>query len=79
MIKSVQPGTTETTFQFVAATLSNVEKGDKIPSLTFFKTKAVSYPGGDKFQPLDICEIDPRAGLYYLNNFSSILYYIYQY
>lgn len=31
------------------------------PQLTFFKTKAISFPGGDKFQPLSDCEIDPRA------------------
>ena len=29
--------------------------------MTFFKTKAISFPGGDKFQPLGDCEIDPRA------------------
>ena len=61
MIKSVPPGKSDTTFQFVIATVSNPKKGEKIPPLTFLKTKAVSYPGGDKFQPLDECEIDPRA------------------
>lgn len=62
MIKIVPPGKSETTFQFVAATLANPKKGEKIPTLLFKKTKAVSFPGGDKFQPLDECEIDPRAG-----------------
>lgn len=31
------------------------------PSVTFMKTKAVSFPGGEKFQPLSECEMDPRA------------------
>jgi hypothetical protein len=61
MIKRVEDGESQITFQFVAATTANVLKGEKIPELTFFKTKAVSYPGGDKFQALDECEIDPRG------------------
>jgi len=36
-------------------------KTTDIPSLTFFKTKARSYPGGEKFKALGECEIDPRA------------------
>ena len=62
MIKTVPPGKSEAVFQFVAATLANPKKGEKIPPLVFSKTKAVSFPGGEKFQPLDECEIDPRAG-----------------
>jgi hypothetical protein len=62
MIKSVPPGKSDAVFQFVAATLANPKKGEKIPLLAFTKTKAVSFPGGAKFQPLDECEIDPRAG-----------------
>ena len=29
--------------------------------LTFFKTKAVAFPGGDRFKALTECEVDPRA------------------
>lgn len=60
MIKSVSPGESEIMYQFVAA-ISGDPKEEALPELTFMKTKAVSYPGGDKFKPLDECEIDPRA------------------
>lgn len=60
MIKSVKPGTSKVKFQFVAAFVQDPSK-EQLPSLTFFKTKAISFPGGDKFKPLDECEIDPRA------------------
>eukprot|EP01038_Epipyxis_sp_PR26KG_P012190 gene12190-16330_t len=60
MIKSVPPGTSHITYQFVAA-ISNDPKKSTIPTLTFFKTKAIGFPGGSKFKPLGICEIDPRA------------------
>ena len=60
MIKSVEPGDSTVTYQFVAAVSTNPKKED-IPKITFFKTKATSYPGGNKFQPLGECEMDPRA------------------
>ena len=60
MIKEIPPGKSSVTYQFVAAVSAN-PKTEPIPKLTFLKTKAVSYPGGDKFKPLDECEIDPRA------------------
>ena len=60
-IKSVPSGESHVSFQFVAAVTANVPKGDPMPGLTFVSTKAVSYPGGAKFKPLDICEIDPRG------------------
>ena len=47
MIKSVPPGESKVTFQFVAAVVKNPAK-EPIPGLTFFKTKAVSFPGGDR-------------------------------
>ena len=61
MIKTVQPGSSKVSFQFVAATTANTAKGEPLPGLVFFNTKAVSYPGGAKFKALDPCEIDPRA------------------
>jgi len=60
MIKTVPPGLSRQTYQFVAA-ISADPKKESIPKLTFFKQKAISFPGGDKFKPLDICEIDARA------------------
>jgi hypothetical protein len=60
MIKSVPVGSNRVKFQFVAAFVQDPKK-EALPSLTFFKTKAISFPGGDKFKPLDECEIDPRA------------------
>ena len=60
MIKFVPPGESNVKFQFVAA-ISQDPKKEALPGITFFKTKAVSYPGGDKFKPLDDCEIDPRS------------------
>ena len=59
MIKSVEPGDSTITYQFVAA-VSTDPKKEEIPKITFFKTKATSYPGGSKFQPLGECEMDPR-------------------
>jgi hypothetical protein len=59
MIKEIPPGPSHQTFQFVAA--SQAPANEPTPKLTFLKTKAISFPGGDKFQPLDECEIDPRA------------------
>lgn len=61
MIKRVQPGENEVKFQFVVATTKNPLKGEQLPPLTFFNQKAVSMPGGNKFVPLDECEVDPRA------------------
>ena len=60
MIKSVSPGKSTVTYQFVAA-VSGDPKKVPLPKLTFFKTKAISFPGGDRFKPLGVCEIDPRA------------------
>ena len=60
MIKSVPPGESNVKYQFVAA-ISQDPKKEALPGITFFKTKAVSYPGGDKVKPLDDCEIDPRS------------------
>lgn len=60
MIKTVKPGSSHVTFQFVAA-VSVDPKVEQIPPFTFFKQKAISFPGGSKFQPLGECEIDPRA------------------
>jgi hypothetical protein len=61
MINQVPPGGGKVKFQFVAATVANTAKGDTLPGLIFFNTKAVAYPGGNKFKALDPCEIDPRA------------------
>lgn len=60
MIKTVSPGSSKVTFQFVAAVSADPSK-EAIPPLTFFKTKAIAFPGGNKFQPLSNCEIDPRS------------------
>jgi hypothetical protein len=49
-------------YQFVAAITADPKKeGYSTPSMSFMKTKAVSFPGGEKFQPLSECEMDPRA------------------
>ena len=49
-------------YQFVAAITADPKKeGYVTPSVSFMKTKAVSFPGGEKFQPLSECEMDPRA------------------
>jgi hypothetical protein len=60
MIKEIAPGASRVTYQFVAAVSADPKK-EPLPQLTFFKTKAISFPGGEKFKPLGICEIDPRA------------------
>lgn len=60
MIDKVAPGRSHIKYQFVAA-VSNDPKEKPIPKLTFFNSKAVSFPGGAKFRPLDICEMDPFA------------------
>eukprot|EP00607_Mallomonas_marina_P007464 CAMPEP_0182416792 /NCGR_PEP_ID=MMETSP1167-20130531/1148_1 /TAXON_ID=2988 /ORGANISM="Mallomonas Sp, Strain CCMP3275" /LENGTH=131 /DNA_ID=CAMNT_0024589863 /DNA_START=357 /DNA_END=752 /DNA_ORIENTATION=- len=60
MIKSMVPGEQKVTFQFVAAVTTDPKK-EPIPGLTFFKTKAISFPGGDRFKLLSECEIDPYA------------------
>lgn len=60
MIDKISPGVSNVRYQFVAAVSQDPSK-EQIPPLTFFKTKARAYPGGDKFKPLDECEIDPRA------------------
>lgn len=60
MIKEVPPGPQKIRYQFVAA-VSTDPKKESISKLSFLKTKAVSFPGGEKFQPLGECEIDPRA------------------
>ena len=49
MIKTVPPGKSTQTFQFVAA-VTNDPKTTPLTPLTFFKTKAISFPGGSKFQ-----------------------------
>ena len=46
MIKSVPPGVSTVKYQFVAA-VSIDPKKEPLPDLTFFKTKAVSFPGFD--------------------------------
>ena len=61
MIKSVPPGQTDVRFQFVIAIQQDTKKGEALPPLEFMKTKAISFPGGDKFQPLTDCEMDPRS------------------
>eukprot|EP01035_Chromulina_nebulosa_P020023 gene20023-25999_t len=60
MIKSIPPGNSRQTYQFVAAFSADPKK-EELPSISFDKTKARAYPGGDKFKALDICEVDPRA------------------
>lgn len=60
MIKKVQPGESRVTFQFVAAVTTDPAK-EPLPELTFFKTKAVAFPGADRFKPLEVCDVDPRA------------------
>lgn len=61
MIKSVDPGQSTVAFQFVVAIQENTLKGEALPPLEFMKTKAISFPGGNKFQPLSDCEMDPRS------------------
>jgi len=61
MIKSVPPGESKVTFQFVVAIQQDTKKGEALPPLEFMKSKAVSMPGGNKFQALSECEIDPRS------------------
>lgn len=60
MIPEIKPGDKHITYQFVAAVTSDPKKSP-LPKLTFVNTKGVSFPGGEKFKPLDECEIDPRA------------------
>jgi hypothetical protein len=60
MIKSVPPGRSQVIYQFVAA-VSNDPKVSEVPKLSFTRTKAISYPGGERFKPLSACEIDPYA------------------
>ena len=60
MIPAVPPGVNRVTYQFVAAVSADPKK-EALPRLGFLKTKAVSFPGGEKFRALDVCEIDPRA------------------
>lgn len=60
MIATIKPGDTQVSYQFVAA-VSADPKSEPLPKLSFQFTKAVSFPGGEKFKPLDECEIDPRA------------------
>lgn len=57
IIQKINPGDTHLTYQFVAA----VAQVNPLPKLTFEYTKAVAFPGGEKFKPLSECEIDPRA------------------
>jgi len=61
MIKMVPPGESKVSYLFVAAVAANLSKEERLTGLIFFDTKAVSYPGGAKFQALDPWEIDPRA------------------
>eukprot|EP01041_Mallomonas_annulata_P007699 gene7699-15755_t len=62
MIKSVPPGESRVTFQFVAAVVTDPKVTPiSDTSLTFFKTKAVSFPGGDRFKALDVCDVDPSS------------------
>lgn len=60
MIKTVPAGKSIQKFQFVAA-ISQNPKNEVIPPFKFTKTKGMAFPGGEKFKPLGICEIDPRA------------------
>ena len=60
MIETVPAGSSIQRYQFVAAVAQDPKKGP-IPKLKFTKTKGVAYPGGGKFKPLGVCEIDPRA------------------
>lgn len=59
MIKTVEPGESTIKYQFVAAVSANPKK-EELPKISFFKTKATSFPGGAKFAPLSECEMDPR-------------------
>jgi len=61
MIKSVPPGESKVTYQFVVAIQQDTKKGDALPPIEFMKQKAISFPGGNKFQALSDCEIDPRS------------------
>lgn len=60
IIKEIKPGNSHVKYQFVAA-VSADPKRDPLPKLTFLSTKAISFPGGDKFKPLSDCELDPRS------------------
>ena len=59
-IKVVPPGKSQIKYQFVAAVTTDPKK-EPLGKLTFFKQKAISFPGGDRFKALTECEIDPRA------------------
>ena len=61
MIKSVAPGESKVTFQFVVAIQQDTKKGEALPPIEIFKQKAISFPGGTKFAPLSNCELDPRS------------------
>lgn len=60
MIKEIPPSATHVTYQFIAA-VSGDPKKVPLPKLSFLKTKAVAFPGGDRFKSLDVCEVDSRA------------------
>lgn len=54
-IDTIPPGEHEIDFVFVA-TYNKREQG--VPSITFKSLKAISYPGGARFQELSPCELD---------------------
>mmetsp|Transcript_15419 Transcript_15419/g.22678 ORF Transcript_15419/g.22678 Transcript_15419/m.22678 type:complete len:224 (-) Transcript_15419:175-846(-) len=57
-IKTIPPGKNQVKFTFIAA----IPKSQPtIGDLTFPSLKAISYPGGEKFGPIDECEYDLNA------------------
>lgn len=63
MVKSIPPGSSRASYQFVAA-VSVDPKKDPLPGLTFFKTKAISFPGS---------YIDELLWYIQFYNFSTVL------
>jgi len=60
LIETIPPGTTEVQFRFVAAL---PKQGLKLPlpPLEFKSLKAIWYPGGNRFEPLGECDLNPVA------------------
>eukprot|EP00617_Octactis_speculum_P015436 CAMPEP_0185767594 /NCGR_PEP_ID=MMETSP1174-20130828/45026_1 /TAXON_ID=35687 /ORGANISM="Dictyocha speculum, Strain CCMP1381" /LENGTH=220 /DNA_ID=CAMNT_0028451879 /DNA_START=32 /DNA_END=694 /DNA_ORIENTATION=- len=60
-IDSVPPGTNKVDFVFVASLNkddSKLSSAEGLPKLVFRSLKAISYPGGARFQELSACELD---------------------
>jgi len=60
MIEEIPPGKQRVTFRFVAA-LPKSYAGKPIPELAFRSMKAIWYPGGNRFEPMSQCDMNPTA------------------